>query len=130
MKVRNTSPAPTRAGSVLTFAGSPNQTATAICGVMPQNVMSLYSVDVPVFAATTCPFGSAASVPVPSELFTTVFMTSTAAWATSGEMTCSLCVLESEASGVVLSTITSPFEFVMVRTGVGSTRTPPLAMTA
>ena len=63
MKVRNTSPAPTRAGSVLTFAGSPNQTATAICGVMPQNVMSLYSVDVPVFAATTWPFGSAASWP-------------------------------------------------------------------
>ena len=51
--------------SVLTFAGSPNQTATAICGVMPQNVMSLYSVDVPVFAATTWPFGSAASWPVP-----------------------------------------------------------------
>ena len=92
--------------------------------------MSLYSVDVPVFAATTWPFGSAASWPVPSDVLTTVFMTSVAAWATSGEMTCSLCVLESEVSGVVLSTITSPFELVMVRTGVGSTRTPPLAMMA
>ena len=88
MNSLNTSAALTSVGMVSWLDGSPNQMATDSCGVMPQNVMSWYSLEVPVFAATSWPLSSLASVPVPSEVFTTPFMTSVAAWATSAEMTC------------------------------------------
>ena len=82
MKARNTSSAPVCSGSDTPSAsprGSPNHVATAICGVIPQNVISMKLLLVPVLAATVWPFGSAAPVPVPSDEFTTVFITSTAA---------------------------------------------------
>lgn len=88
MNFLNTSAALTSVGMVSWLDGSPNQTATDSCGVMPAER------DVMVLAGSTrlrrhflavIELGQRA---VPSEVFTTPFMTSVAAWATSAEMTC------------------------------------------